>query len=148
MLPRGLSAKSVLIVSGAVLYLFSGYASAADSPHRALRAALYHIKEAKEELKDERIGRHRERVQKDLRIAIEEIERGLGEGKIEVRYEPPKGWDEKHKTFRHLRQALVELDRAKAEVKEEKGEWARRRELIRAIEDAHEHVTEALREIK
>jgi hypothetical protein len=142
-------AKSALIVAGMALYLSSGTsARAEEGPHRALRAARWHLMQAKEEIRDERIGRHRERVEKDIRIAIEEIDRGLREGKIEARYEPAKGWDAKYKSFKHLRQALIELDEAKADVKKEKGEWARRKELLRSIEDAHEHVQEALKEAK
>jgi len=72
----------------------------------------------------------------------------MREGKIETRYEPSRGWDEKYKTFRHLRQALVELDEARKELEDEKGDWARRKELRQAIDDAHGHIADALKEIK
>src|SRR5262249_24936772 len=108
----------------------------------------YHMKEAREEVKDERFQRHRERIEEDLKVAIREIEGALGEGKIDVRYEPAREWDKKYKSFRHLRQALEELDLAREEVRKEKGDWAKRRELRQAIEDAHKHIREALEEIK
>jgi hypothetical protein len=117
-------------------------------PHRALRAALYHLKEALEEVRDEKLQRHQERIERDIRTAIREIERALGEGKVDPHYEPHRGWDEQHKSFRHLRQALVELDEARDEVRREKGDWAQRRELKESIEDARGHVKEALEEIK
>jgi hypothetical protein len=126
----------------------SGSEARLEPEHRALRAALYHLKEAREEVKDERFKRHRERVEKDLKIAIIEVERALKEGKIEVKYEPAKGWDAKYKSFKHLHQALIELDAAKKDIREEKGAWARRKELLEAINDAHLHIDEALKEIK
>jgi hypothetical protein len=119
-----------------------------DVPYRPLRAALYHLKEAKEEINHERFSRHRKKVDRDLQIAIREIERALGEAKIDSRYEPSRGWDEKHGSFRHLRQALVELDQAGDELRREKGDWARRRELKDAIENARDHIKEALEESK
>jgi hypothetical protein len=145
---RLLGLPALVVMAGLALTLGACNSSAADVPCRALRAALYHMKEAREEIKDERLQRHRERIEANLRIAIREVETALGAAKIDVRYEPTKGWDEKHKTFRHLRQALVELDLAKGEVEREKGDWARRRELRQAIEDAHRHVKDALEEIK
>jgi hypothetical protein len=148
MLHRGAFGKAALVVMGVALYLFSGGVARADEPYRALRAALYHMKEAKEEIRDERFSRHRERVERDLREATREIERGLGEAKVEVKYEPARGWDEKYKTFKNLRQALAELDLAKEEIRKEKGDWARRKELKEAIEDAHAHLKDALDEIK
>jgi predicted ribosome quality control (RQC) complex YloA/Tae2 family protein len=151
MLHRGRFGRPALaVVAGLALSLVAGdYARAADAPHRALRAALYHLKEAKEDLKSERFKRERrERAEKEIERAIREIERGLKEGKVEARYEPAKEWDKGFKDFRHLRQALVELDEARKELKEEKGEWARRKELLEAIDDAHKHTKEALEDLK
>jgi predicted ribosome quality control (RQC) complex YloA/Tae2 family protein len=119
-----------------------------ESSHRALRAALYHLEAARDEVKDERFKKHRERVEKDITIAIREVEGALKAGKIEPKFEPVKGWDEKYKSFKHLRQAAVELAEAKKELLREKGEWARRKELIGAIDDAYAHIEEALKEIK
>jgi hypothetical protein len=113
-----------------------------------MRAALYHLKAAKEEVKEERFKRHRERVEKDIEIAIKEIERGLGEAKIDLKFEPVVGWDKGYKDFKNLRQALVDLDLAKEEISKEKGEWAKRKELKEAIEESHKHIKEALEEIK
>jgi hypothetical protein len=110
---------------------------------------LYHLKEAKEDPRSERIrpGR-KERAEKEIGRAVREIERGLKEGRVESRYEPRKDWDKGFEDFRHLRQALVELDEAKKELKEEKAEWARRKELIEAIDAAHMHTKEALEDLK
>jgi hypothetical protein len=150
MLRRGSFGRVALLVVGLALYVLgSGCTRAlADEPYRALRAALYHMKEAKEEIKDERFSRHRERVEKDLREAIREIERALGEAKVEVKYEPARGWDEKYKSFKNLRQAMAELELAKEELRKEKGDWARRKELMGAIEDARTHLKDAFEEIK
>jgi hypothetical protein len=151
MLHRRLLVALPLVVAGGVLYLLSGCtarARAEETPHRALRAALYHMKEAKEEFKDERLERHREKIERDLKAAIREIEGALREAKIDVKYEPSRGWDEKYKSFRHLRQAMAELDEAREAVSKEKGEWARRRELKEAIEDARQHLEEVLKDIK
>jgi hypothetical protein len=47
------------------------------------------------------------------------------------------------------RQALADLDDARAEVRDEKGDWGgRRRELTAAIEDARARVREVLEDIK
>jgi len=148
MLHRGRFGKVALIVVGVTLSLLSSGFAQADEPFRALRAALYHMKEAKEEVRDERFSRHRERVEKDLREATREIEKALGEAKVEVKYEPARGWDEKYKTFRNLRQALAELELAKEEIRKEKGDWARRKELMETIEDARAHLKDAFEEIK
>ena len=148
MLSRRLIGKSVLVVAAGLLFSFGGRARADEIPHRALRAALYHLREAKEEIRDERFRAHRERVERDVNTAVRELERALKEGRIETRYEPPRGWGERFKSFRHLRQALAELDEARAELRNEKGEWARRKELREAIEDARMHVADALRDIK
>jgi hypothetical protein len=131
-----------------VVCLPNGFARLAEAPHRAMRAALYHLKAAKEEVKEERFKRHRERVEKDIEIAIKEIERGLGEAKIDLKFEPVVGWDKGYKDFKNLRQALVDLDLAKEEISKEKGEWAKRKELKEAIEESHKHIKEALEEIK
>jgi hypothetical protein len=141
---------ALAVVAGlAMTLVVVGAARAADTPHRALRAALYHLKEAREDLKSERIRpARRERAEKEIDRAVREIERGLKEGRIETRYEPAKGWDKDYKDLRHLRQALVELDEARKDLKEEKGEWARRKELIEAIDDAHKHTKEALDDLK
>jgi hypothetical protein len=147
MLRRRLIGRSVLaVLAGLVLSLVAR--GQAQAPHRALRAALYHLKEAREEVRDERFKRYRERIERDVNTAIIEVERAMKEGRIEARYEPPRGWDEKYKSFKHLRQALVELGNAKIEIREEKGEWARRRELVLVIDEARAHIEEALREIK
>jgi hypothetical protein len=151
MLHRGRIGKPALVVlAGLALALTAGtYARAEEGPHRALRAALYHLKEAKEDLRSERLRpERRERAEKDIERAIREIERGLKEGKIEARFEPAKDWEKGYKDFRHLRAAMVELDHARKEVKEEKGEWARRKELLEAIDDAHKHIKDALDDLK
>jgi hypothetical protein len=151
MLHRGRFGKPALVfMAGLALSLVVGAnARAADAPHRALRAALYHLKEAKEDLKSERIRpERRERAEKDIERAVREIEVGLKEGRIEARYEPPKGWDKDYKDFRHLRQALVDLDAARKELKEEKGEWAKRKELLEAIDAAQKNTKEALEDLK
>jgi hypothetical protein len=140
--------KPVLVVLAGLVLSLAGRASAAEGAHRALRAALYHLKEARVEVRDEKFKLHRERVERDISTAIREVERALKEGRIEARYEPNKGWGDKHKSFRHLRQALIELDEAKADIRAEKGDWARRRELREAIDDARNRVADALREIK
>ena len=111
----------------------------------ALRAAVYEMKEAKEDLKGERFKRSREKAEKELGIAIEEIERALKWAKVDFRYEPPKGHYDGFKDYRHLRQALADLDAAKKEVRDEKGDWVgRRKELEKAIDDAHARVKEVL----
>jgi hypothetical protein len=133
---------------GLPLALAGCQSRAADTPYRPLRAALYHMKAAREEVEDEKFKPHREKIERDLRAAIREIERALRDANIEVDYEPHKGWDERHKSLRHLRQALIELDLARDEVRKEKGDWARRRELKEAIEDAHDHLQDALKDIE
>jgi len=151
MLHRRLFAWSVAtVLAGAVLALSSGKAEArADAePHRALRAALFHLKEARAEVKEEGFKKHRERVERDINRAIEELERACREGKIETNFRPESGWDTKYKSYKHLRQALAELDRASEELPKEKGEWARRKELREAVDDARRHVKEALEEVK
>src|SRR5437660_1113550 len=129
MLSRRLIGLPMLVVMAGLVLSLGGRAWADEGPHRALRAALYHLKEAREEMRDDRFKPHRERVERDVNTAIRELERALKEGRIETRYEPTKGWGEKYRSFRHLRQALVELDVARTEVRTEKGDWARRREL-------------------
>ena len=79
MLHRGLFGRPALVaVAGLVLSLVGGaYARTADEAHRALRAALYHMKEAKEELRSERIRpERRERAEKEIERAMKEIEMG------------------------------------------------------------------------
>jgi hypothetical protein len=151
MLHRGLfGGPALLVAAGLVLSLVGGApARAAEEAHRALRAALYHMKEAKEELRSERIRpERRERAEKEIERAMKEIERGLEGVRVERRYEPPRGWDREYKDFRHLRQALRELEEAKKELKEERGEWARRKELSEAIDDARRHIKEALDDLQ
>ncbi len=116
--------------------------------HRALRATLFHLKAAREEVKDEKFARFRERAEKDITIAIQEIEGALREAKIDVAYEPERGWGDKWKSFRNLNQAIVELEIARKDLDAEKGEWARKKELRAAIDDAFVHTKEALAEAK
>ena len=118
------------------------------SLHRALRASLYHLKAAREEVKDERFSRHREKVERDITIAIQEIEGALREGKIDAAYEPVKGWGDKYKSFRNLRQAVVELEIARSDIPKVEAPWARKKELRQAIDDAYAHTKEALDEVK
>jgi nucleotide-binding universal stress UspA family protein len=149
MLHQRLLGLSALVAGLGMSLTLAGCSSqAAEVPYRPLRAALYHMREAKEEIKAEQFSRHRERVERDLRTAIREIEMALGEAKVDVAYEPRRGWDDQNKTFRHLRQALEELELARDEVRREKGDWASRRELKDAIEDARDRLREALEEIK
>ncbi len=116
--------------------------------HRALRASLFHLKAAREEIKDERFSRHREKIERDITTAIAEIEGALREGKIDAAYEPVKGWGEKYKSFRNLRQAVVELEIARSDVPKVDAAWARKKELRQAIDDAYLHAKEALEEVK
>jgi hypothetical protein len=121
----------------------------AEGLHRALRATVYHLRAAREEIKENQFpGRHRAKVEADITAAIREIEAALKEGKIELAYEPAKDWGAKYKSFRNLRQALVELDIAKNDLSKSTEGWARRKELRQAIDDAHLHVKEALDEVK
>ncbi len=124
-------------------------AADAEGLHRALRATVHHLRAAREEIKDTKFpGRHRAKIEADITTAIREIEAALKEGKIELGYAPPKGWDEKYKSFHNLRQALVELDIAKADLRNSTERWFMRKELRQAIDDAHLHVKEALDELK
>lgn len=117
--------------------------------NRALRATLFHLKKAREEIKaTEFPGKHRERVERDITVAIREIEGALQQGKIDFAFEPAKGWDSKYKSFHNLRQALVELDIAKADVRKSAEPWAAKKELRQAIDDAQVHVKEALEDVK
>jgi hypothetical protein len=149
MLHRRLLGLSALVMAlGMALALAGCQSHAAADPYRPLRAALHHMKAAREEVEDEKFKPHREKIERDLRAATHEIERALRDANIDVGYEPHKGWDEKHKSLRHLRQALIELDLARDEVRKEKGDWAQRRELKEAIEDAHDHLRDALKDIE
>jgi hypothetical protein len=118
------------------------------SLHRALCASLYHLKAAREEIKDERFSRHREKVERDITVAIQEIEGALREGKIDPGFEPIKGWGDKYKSFRNLRQAVVELEIAHTNIPKVEAGWARKKELRQAIDDAYAHTKEALDEVK
>jgi hypothetical protein len=138
----------VLVAAVGLVLSPSANARAEGGVQHALRAALYHMREAKDELKDERLKGHHDKIEKDLNTAIKEIEHAAKEGKFETKFEPAKGWDEKYKSFKHLRQATVELKEAKKDLAEEKGEWARRKELTSSINDALEHLEDALKDIK
>jgi hypothetical protein len=147
MLPRRLLGACVLAVLAGLL-LAPAAPARPEEPHRALRAALYHLREAREELKDKRLDRHRKRLERDLSVAIRELERALKEGRVESKYEPAKDWHKGYKDFRHLRRALAELDEARKGLRNERGEWARRKELLAAIDDARAHVQDALRDLR
>ncbi len=143
--------KSALVAVGGVAAVLGtrGRVRAADEPRRALRAALFEMKAAKEDLKDDKFKRRREKAEKDLDVAIDELERALKWAKVDVRYEAPKNRYEKFKDFRHLHAAMEDLELAEKEVRDEKGDWGgRRKELERAIEDARARVKEAMEDIK
>ncbi len=125
-------------------------ARAAETPYQHLASALYEMREAKGELKDERFKRHREETIKDLDTAIEETEKALKESKIELkRFEAPKEPKEYYKAYKdfpHLRHAVVELREAKKEIEREKrGEFGR---AVKAIDVAIVKVEEALKDEK
>jgi hypothetical protein len=141
--------RSLLAVPALVVLSLATSAQAQSDRHRELRAALYEMKQAKEDLKNERFKRHREKAEKELDVAITELERALKWARVETRYEPPRGHYDRFRDFRHLRQAMVDLEAAKREVRDEKGDWGgRRKELERAVDDAHARVKEALEDIK
>jgi hypothetical protein len=124
-------------------------AAEGEGLHRALRATLFHLKEARAEIKETTFpGKHRERVERDITTAIREIEGALKEGKIDIAYVPPTGWRDKYKSFHNLRQALVELDTARGDLRNSKEPWFAKKEFRTAIDDAHAHVKEALEELK
>jgi hypothetical protein len=145
---RKLIGLFVLVAAVGLVLSPRASALADDGAQKALRAALFHMKEAKEEIKDERLKGHHDKIEKNVNTAIKEIEFAAKEGKFETKFEPVKGWDKDYKSFKHLRQAVVELKEAKKDLAEEKGDWARRKELRAAIDDAIEHLDTALKDIR
>jgi hypothetical protein len=145
----GMAALGVI----AGLAMFFSATSAVQAQERAyphLYAAIYEMREAKAELKEERFNRFRERAVKDLDAAIDETEKALKAAKIEYKYEPPKNAKEYYKAYKdypHLRHAVVELREALKEVKEEKRHdfGGARDHTIKALETAIERVEEALK---
>jgi hypothetical protein len=151
MLHRRLFGKTIVaILMGLPLLVGAPRAKAQEGPFAHLASALYEMREAKAELKDERFKRHREQAVKDLDTAIEETEKAVKEAKIELRrYEGPKNPKEyykAYKTFPHLRHAVIELVEAKKEIEREKrGDFGR---AIKAIDVAIARVEEALKDEK
>jgi hypothetical protein len=139
----------VAILVGLPLLVGASRAKAQEGPFAHLTSALYEMREAKAELKDERFKRHREQAVKDLDAAIEETET-VKEAKIELRRYAgpmnPKEYYKAYKDFPHLRRAVVELADAKKEIeREKKGDFGR---AIKAIDVAMGRVEEALKDEK
>jgi hypothetical protein len=149
MLHRRLFAKGIVaIVMGASLLVSVPKAKAQEGPFGHLAAALYEMREAKAELKDERFKRHREEAIKELDAAIDETEKALKDAKIELkRYEGPKEpkvYYKAYKDFPHLRHSVVELQEAKKDIeREKKGDFVR---AIKAIDVAIVRVEEVLKD--
>jgi hypothetical protein len=152
MLHRRLFGKAMLVVFvGLPVALTLGCvraANAEEGPHAHLIAAIWEMREAKAELKDERFKKHREQAEKDLDVAIAETEKALKEAKID--YEgykgpkEPKEYYKAYKDFPHLRHAVVELREAKKEIAlEKKFDFGR---ATKAIDVAIERVDEALKD--
>ena len=114
-------------------------------PFAHLASAIYEMREAKAELKEERFKRHREQAVKDLDAAIEETERALKDAKIEFRRyvgpKNPKEYYRGYKDYPHLDSAVIELREAKKEIEREKrGDFVR---AVKAIDVAIARVDEA-----
>ncbi len=152
MLHRRLFGKSVLaVLFGLPVALTLGYAlpaKAEEGPHAHLIAALWEMREAKAELKDERFKKHREQAEKDLDVAIAETEKALKEAKIDWEGykgpKEPKEYYKAYKDFPHLRHAVVELREAKKDIeREKKFDFGR---AMKAIDVAINRVEEALKD--
>jgi membrane-anchored protein YejM (alkaline phosphatase superfamily) len=151
MLHCRLFGKMILALGlGLPLLLAAPRIKAQEGPFAHMAAAIYEMREAKLELKDERFKRHREQAIKDLDVAIEETEKAFREAKIELRrYEGPRNPKEYYKAYRdfpHLRHAIVELAEAKKEIEREKrGNFSR---AVKAIDVAIGRVEEALKDAR
>ena len=84
----------------------------------------------------------------DINRAIDEIESALRGAKLDLAYTPEGNWKSKWKSFHNLHQALVELDIAHNDLPKVNADWARRKELRDAINDARTNVKAALDDIK
>jgi hypothetical protein len=140
----------VAILMGLPLLVGASWAAAQEGPFAHLSSAIYEMREARAELKDERFKRHREQAVKDLDAAIAETEQAVKDAKIELRrYEGPKNAKEyyrAYKDFPHLRHAVIELAEAKKEIEREKRDNFGR--AIKAIDVAIGRVEEALKDAK
>jgi hypothetical protein len=145
MLYSRLFAKPPLLAMSALLVSLAVCPSThAAEVGRALRAARYEMIEAKAELKAEHFSRIRKETIEALDAAIAETERALKAAKIEHQYEPPKYKFENHP---HLRQAILDLQEAKKELKEERF-GPEREKGIKELDRAIEHLEEAVKLIK
>jgi hypothetical protein len=147
MLHKRLFGKSVVAFLIGLPLLTSALQAKPEGTFEHLSAAIYEMREAKAELKDERFKRHREQAIKDLDIAIEETEKAFKDAKIELRRfegpKDPKAYYKEFKDFPHLRHAIVDLREAKKEIEREKRtEFSR---AIKAIDVAIDRVEEALK---
>jgi len=125
---RRLFGTPALVALGAALGVVAPQAARADEgPYPHLVHAMYEMREAKNELKEERFSRARERTIRDLEAAIDEVESALKGAKIEWKYDgpdKPKEYYKEYKDFPHLRHAVRELREARKELEgEKKHDW-------------------------
>lgn len=119
-----------------------------------LLSAVYEMREAKTELREEKkhdFGGWRDKAVRDLDIAIEQTEKALRAVKVELKYRAPEGKVYgSYKNYPHLRHAVVELREAMRELKEEKRHdfGGERDRAIREIDIAIDRLEAAINAVK
>jgi hypothetical protein len=137
---------ALVVLAGLIWNGCASIANAQGGAYPHLFAALYEMKEAKAELKEERFKATREQAIRDLDAAIEETEKALRDAKVEYKYEGPKNPKEYYKDYKdfpHLRHAVIELREAKKEVKEEKKFNSER--VLKTIDSAIDRIDAVLK---